>query len=137
MEIILNIAYFFVLFTEVFLSNWCLGICIIKRLVLYSRLYIFSHIVAFWFHLWRLMDGRSILMEWNTSICSFKTVVLNIWTHLPENVLEIQIYVQIKPSRWFWCMVEFDHWHKICRPVITLPMCTFENMCSERLGDST
>ena len=47
LEIILNIAYFFVLFTEVFLSNCFLGICIIKGLVLCSRLYIFSHIVAF------------------------------------------------------------------------------------------
>lgn len=41
-----------------------------------------------------------------------------------------------KPSRWLWCMVKFeDHWCKIYRPGINLPICTFGSTYSERLGD--
>lgn len=55
---------------------------------------------------------------------------------LTWDFLEMQIYGWIKPSRWFWCIVEFEkHWYKIYRPGITLSMCTFGNISSERLGD--
>lgn len=112
MQIILNIAYFFVLFTEAFLSNWCLGICIIKGLVLCSRLYIFSHVVAFWFHLWSLMDSQSILMEWNASVCSFKTVVLSWRWFSPEDSGNVW--------RYFWgsqlsLLVGGSYWHLVSR----------------------
>lgn len=65
-------------------------------------------------------------------------MVLNIWflTSFPWELFRNANILLTQPSRWFWCTVDCEiHWYKIYRLGITLPICTFGNVCSQRLRD--